>query len=417
MWAWISWPVGSLAKETVTKVASMPPPPPPPPPSTLSALVVRIFLVAAALPALRLAAKAIMGIMEVRKFFSLRRMYYLILLQWLGIAILYFYDRFDQPNRVSQVWHKLFSPIGTLGQVGPNGLSFGGVYNSLFQTLVGSWWVWRVCLPAYILFTVYHWAMFIYRDFFITFKDLGLGGSGTSFRGWALARIREWVANVDVMRPPRVPQTADPYRGRLDVLPQRQGPRPTILGVTPQRQVDYPSPPNTQLVLERLMAEFVDDTDPSDQIEVRRSFLERGLPALRRKLTIPTDSEGGPLNPKDHFDTADTFGGEIFHPHRDGTSHVVLHPEDCRRVMEAGWGQRHPFCTTSWYWKLYFNRWLGIRLPVPEGLIILYAPRHQGEYEVIRHIIQAAVWNATDGRLHPIDADTYPVPPAPAPNA
>ncbi|KAI0105092.1 hypothetical protein GGR51DRAFT_203071 [Nemania sp. FL0031] len=45
--------------------------------------------------------------------------------------------------------------------------------------------------------------------------------------------------------------------------------------------------------------------------------------------------------------------------------------------------------------------------------MILYVPRHQGDYDVIREIIHAAVWHATEGRLYPLTADTYPIPPAP----
>ncbi|KAI0441032.1 hypothetical protein F4803DRAFT_563387 [Xylaria telfairii] len=271
---------------------------------------------------------------------------------------------------------------------------------------------WQYFIPTFILLTIYDWAVFIYEDYYITFKDLGLGGSGTSFRGWALARLREIVANVDVMRPPRVPQTQSPYRGRLYRLPQRIGTRPSILGVTPQRQVDFPAPPNTQAALEEIMAEFV-TSESGHTIEIRQSFLEGGLQALRRRLTIPVNEQGGPLDPRAAFNTPDTFGGEIAHIHRDGTSHVVLHPECCRRVLESGWGQRHPFTTTSFIWKFYFNWYLGIRLPVPEGLMILYAPRDQSELQVIRQIIQAGVWYATNGELHSIDANTYPFPPGP----
>lgn len=281
-------------------------------------------------------------------------------------------------------------------------------YSRAYKSLASSRLFWHVFLPLFGTQTIYDWAMYIYQDFYITFEDLGLGGSGRFFHRWLRARARAFMASVDVMWPPRVAQDAIPYRGRLHTLPQRMGPRHTILGVTPQRQVDYSAPPNTQLRLEALMAEFVSD-DPINIIEVRRSFLERGLNALRRRLSIPTDDEGWPLNNRAAFFTH-IFAGEIYHAHRDGTSHVVLHSEDCRKVMEAGWGERHPFSTTAWYWKLYFNWYLRARLPVPENLVILYAPRHQGEYNVIRQIIQAAVWHATDGQLHPIEVDTYPVP-------
>ena len=45
--------------------------------------------------------------------------------------------------------------------------------------------------------------------------------------------------------------------------------------------------------------------------------------------------------------------------------------------------------------------------------MITYAPRHEGEYAVLREIMRAAVWNATEGRLFSVDASTYPIPLAP----
>ncbi|KAI0907849.1 hypothetical protein F4823DRAFT_601370 [Ustulina deusta] len=289
-------------------------------------------------------------------------------------------------------------------------------YHYLFQLSMDSQLFWKFFIPVFIIQTIFDWVLYIYLDFFILFKDLGLGGSGTTFYGWAVGRFRAYAANANVLVPPRVPQTADPWRGRLNILPQRQGPRPKILGCTPQRQVDFPAPPNTTLALEELFNEFVNtpETAGLDHITVRRSYLEPGLRALRRELTIPTNERGGPLDPETvELNSRDAYGGEIIHIHREGTAHVILHPDDCRRVIEAGWGERHPFCTSSWYFRAYYNWFHRVNLPVPEHLIITYAPRNQAEYDVMREIIRAAVWHATEGRLYPLDANTYPIPPAP----
>ncbi|KAI1077131.1 hypothetical protein F5B20DRAFT_553296 [Whalleya microplaca] len=287
----------------------------------------------------------------------------------------------------------------------------------------GAGYFWGTFMPAYILLFVYEWCNYLYCDYYITFKDLGRGGSPPTFNGWATARIRAWFANVDVMTPPRVSPMADPYRGRLNTLPHREGERPTILGVTPQRQVNFRAPPNTQAQLERLMGDIVRDLEaangqdgqqPQDHIEVRASFLEGGLMALRRRLQVPTTENGGPEDARASWNTGDEFGGEVFHPHRDGTSHVVLHPEDVKVVIDSGYGERHPFATEVWYWKFWFHSWLGIRRPVPTGLVILYAPRHAGEHAIIRQIVEAAIWNETGGRLYSLTADTFAIPDAPA---
>ncbi|KAI8625107.1 hypothetical protein F5Y19DRAFT_489974 [Xylariaceae sp. FL1651] len=374
---------------------------------TLLSFIVHSFLLGAIFPALLKAFGIAITFDRLRKRYRVGRIYFLIILLTICIASSYLVKCLAESSAVlacfspsapvrsrsilGRYWDTIYPPpntsnrlpsfLGTVKSAWFDGVApkkiIVSVYNFFFELLFSSKLFWGIFVPAYIVQTIYDWAIFIYQDFFLLFKDLGLGGSGRSFYGYALARLRALAANVDVLSPPRIPQTASPYFGRLNVLQKREGVRPTILGVTPQRQVDFPAPPNMQLRLEQLMTEFVNDESEADHIEVRRSFLERGLVALRRRLTIPTDQHGGPANPRAAFGTTDEFGGEIYHVHRDSSSHVTLHPADCRRVLEGGWGERHPFCTESWYWRLYFHWCLGIRLPVPAGLMILYAPRHQ----------------------------------------
>ncbi|KAI0142657.1 hypothetical protein GGR57DRAFT_519760 [Xylariaceae sp. FL1272] len=277
---------------------------------------------------------------------------------------------------------------------------------------------WYALVPIVICYWSSQVWSYVLNNFFGLFYDLGRGASEPNFRGWALARFREWLAHVDIFTPQRTHPMADPYRGYLNALPLRGGDRPIIEGVTPQRQTNQRAPPNTMEILGRVMEEFVQN-DELDHITIRKSYLERGLMALRRTLTrsVPLDDDGGARNIADVRDTVDQFGGEIYHPHRDGTSHVVLHPEDARTVLEAGWGQRHPFTVQHQFWgrvwRFYWYKYMNYRLPVPEGLMILYAPRHDGDIEIIRQIIRAGVWNATAGRVNPLTAETYPIPPAP----
>ncbi|KAI1127445.1 hypothetical protein F5Y10DRAFT_266124 [Nemania abortiva] len=383
-------------------------------PNTIKNLIVHGYMIAVAVPIIKIIIKIPLGISRSYTFTGLTRTHSLTILsgvlilcysvcsQYVGSILHPELEPAHYKETAKQLWFEGF-PI-------PKALS---VYQSAFEGISDSNLFWRILLPLLIIQWAVDWVRFIYLDFFILFKDLGLGGSGTTFYGYALARFRAHVANINVLQPPRVPQTLDPWRGRLSVLPGRQGPRPTIEGVTPQRQTDFPSPPNTTLAIEALYDEFVTPPDAAgeDRIVVRRSYLEPGLLALRREITaVPTDEQGGPLDLASvPLNSRDAFGGEIYHTHREGTSHVILHPADCRRVIEAGWGERHPFCTDAWWWKLWF-RYRGGRLPVPEHLMILYAPRHQGEYAVIREIMRAAVWHATEGRLHPLTVGTYPIP-------
>ncbi|KAI1363165.1 hypothetical protein F5Y08DRAFT_354670 [Xylaria arbuscula] len=312
----------------------------------------------------------------------------------------------------SSYWHSALEQGFSLRQV-PTW------YSSLFHYLKDAELFWRYFLPILVFQTIFDMIRYIYLDFFVLFKNLGVGGSGTSFYGWFIGRSRYYFAKADVFTPPRVPQTLSPWRGRLDVLPKRQGIRPTILGCTPQRQVDYPSAPNAMLVIEKMYDEFITtpETAGQDEITVQTSYLEPGLIALRRKLTIPTNERGGPLDLSTvEKNSNSAYGGEIFHAHRCGTAHVLSHPQDAARIIEAGWGERHPFCASGfrmWAFKAYYNWFRGVNLPVPENLIITYAPRNQEDYAVLRQIMQAAVWHATEGRLHSLDANTYPVPPAP----
>ncbi len=308
------------------------------------------------------------------------------------------------------------------------------LYHHIFSSYFTSRFFWVQIFPLYLLWWAGEWIYWIYRDY-NTFLDLGRGGSQPNFRGWALARWRAWFASVKVMRPPRIDPNLDPYRGRLSRIPRREGERPIITGVTPQRQVTHRARPGTTLVMERMMADIVErqfdgsaitfdeDHPRTNLIDIRLSYLERGLPALRRNLDSPHNPADiiVPIDPNDHgpldrpasFGTRNEFGGEIFHPHRDGTSHIVLHPEDVRLVLAAGLGERHPFCARGSYWRVYWSWFLGLRLPVPDGLVILYAPRDQAELDVITTLIEAAIWNDTKGQLFPLTADSDPFRPGP----
>ena len=304
------------------------------------------------------------------------------------------------------------------------------IYRSLWERVFAdSVLFWQQLIPLYTAWWVGDWIYWIYTDYDL-FLSLGRGGSAPTFYGWGLARFRAWLANVDPLEYPRIDPNADPYRGRLGYLPARDGQRPTIKGVTPHRQVDQRVAPGTALALERMMTEVVNNqfegsafcpSNDNPLIEIFPSYLEPGLPAVRRILNSDSNPPGTPIqvNTADHgpldtvlsYNGPNEFGGEIYHPYHDGTSHVALHPEDIAVVIERGWGQRHPFATKGWLWSFYFHRICRRRLPVPEGLVILYPPRTEDEMDVIREIVKAGIWYETKGRLFPLTIDSEPLPP------
>jgi hypothetical protein len=71
-------------------------------------------------------------------------------------------------------------------------------------------------------------------------------------------------------------------------------------------------------------------------------------------------------------------------------------------VIKRGWGERHPLCANDKHWfRLLFHGILEQPLPVPEGLVLVYAPRNERELQVLDIILKAAIWYGTKGELCP----------------
>lgn len=263
---------------------------------------------------------------------------------------------------------------------------------------------WYSVLPAGLIWSAMEWISCIYTDYSQLLddglnEDLGIPGR-PPFYHWVISRMMYSFAGVDVMKPPR----PCPGRGRLSALPERQGPRPTVLGLT-QRQVDQLTPPHIMTDLDTLLDEVVaaqldnDDTPRPANMRIanKASFLEGGLRAIRRNLDGQVDADiDGPVDVNGSFDGADEFGGEVFHLRRNGTSLAVLHPNDVIAVLRAGLGERHRLACGKWSWRYLFHNVQGSRCPVPEGSVILYAPRDLEEVATLREIILAAIWNEID---------------------
>jgi hypothetical protein len=199
------------------------------------------------------------------------------------------------------------------------------------------------------------------------FLSLGPGGTPATFPGYLKVTYLRLFALSDPYRPPPVSEPIYPPTGYSSHarawLPPRPGPRPTIAGIAPQRQLDQPGCPQMYLAL-RTALERAADKHPEILRTGTSCFEKKGLALFAL----------APINA--------TCRGEIVHVHHsDRSMHMNLHPEDAKAVLEMGWGERHPLARGGWM-KAY----------VPREFVMVYAPRDRSELDVICRIIEAAAF-------------------------
>lgn len=118
----------------------------------------------------------------------------------------------------------------------------------------------------------------------------------------------------------------------------------------------------------------------SDLVEVKQSQLENHTDAM---FVLP-DNTRFPL---------EGVKRELAHIH--GTSeysaHVVLSPQDCKKVIESGWGELHMLSGVD-----LVRRLVGVK--IPDSYTLIYAPRDDGELETALNIVRAAMGYMTDSR-------------------
>lgn len=85
-----------------------------------------------------------------------------------------------------------------------------------------------ILLPAY---------RFVLKDYH-AFLALGPGGTPKTFPGYLRVSYLRLFTIGDPFRPPSLAQTVFPTNGYLRQLPQRLGPRPTVAGIAPHRQMN-----------------------------------------------------------------------------------------------------------------------------------------------------------------------------------
>ena len=84
---------------------------------------------------------------------------------------------------------------------------------------------------------------------FRAFMALGPGGTPKTFPGYLRVSYLRLFTISDPFQPPPLAETVFPTNGYLRQLPQRPGPRPTVAGIAPHRQLNQKCTPELHHVL------------------------------------------------------------------------------------------------------------------------------------------------------------------------
>lgn len=279
-----------------------------------------------------------------------------------------------------------YHPLASLNQVLPP-------FARLFWELLGR-------SPIFWFISITFMLRWTYCDYY-RYVAVGGGEKPSSIRGWLRTKYLSFVLRilrVNVLSYPFLDSTTDPYRGILFNLARRQGERPTILGLDPQRQGDQQVAPNTHAAMVAIL-EKTAAANPGTLV-MGPSLVEKHVRALKKRLPAGL-AHATP-------DTAAEWGGEVSYVHTsDGSAHVVLHPADCAEVIRKGWGERPPLACAAEnpIWRFWYHIVCGERLPLPFNMVLVYAPRDWAEMDVFARIVDAAVWFAVPPDVG-VDAST-----------
>jgi hypothetical protein len=233
-----------------------------------------------------------------------------------------------------------------------------------------------------------------YRNYLSAVRSLGPGGPlPMTLWDWFAAMALTAFARVDVFKAPQVRTGEFAPRGCIPPLPRRKGVRPKVNPLIPTRQLSQKASPSMIAKTYLLLKSY----------EIHHSrYLRSKISLMDREDLDTLFCAGHRLAGTSYL--CDDWRGEVAHVHRtDGSVHVVLHPEDVGIVITAGWGERHPLCANDKrrFTFLFHGIWER-PLPVPEGLVLLYAPRTNYDLRVLKTIVTAAVWYASRGELPPV---------------
>ncbi|KAJ5273248.1 hypothetical protein N7478_008373 [Penicillium angulare] len=231
----------------------------------------------------------------------------------------------------------------------------------------------------------------LYRDYSL-FISYGPGGVPSNVFGWMIVRglfqpLRGEMFSTDIYL-----QRADALEGHgvgsegfLTLAPEQARSvvdRPEVgPHAVPQRQL---SQLPTDEIKEKLDARFRAFGRRNDHlIRFDRSRQEAHADAFFLANRLPPT------------DLAKATEGELAHLHSGGeySAHFALSPADCKKVIEAGWGQRHGFAGTSALSLLSF----GTKADMPAEYLLIYAPRNDAEIDTFIQLLEASI-KYTTGR-------------------
>lgn len=191
--------------------------------------------------------------------------------------------------------------------------------------------------------------MYIHNDYH-NFLRLGPGGTPSSLKGYLIISFwRPWTLRDPFHLADLYPKCPTVSSGNFSKqgLPCRDGPRPRVVGIAPQRQLDQNGTVYYYKSLRHMMKQLV-DRSPA-KLHMGRSIIE--------KHGLAMFATGAQRNDRQ---------AEICHVHdSDHSMHMKLHPDDIKHILEKGWGQRHPLACRNWL----------LKMPVPSNFVMIYAPR------------------------------------------
>lgn len=144
-------------------------------------------------------------------------------------------------------------------------------------------------------------------------------------------------------------------------LPPRSGPRPQATPTNPHQQLDQ-QPPDARLAEELARRVF-----SLPGVEDRPSLVS--VPGARALWL----SDSLPAGPPEAFMVGREFAH--LHPLPDLSLHAMLPPPLAVEAVATEWAEPHPMAR------------LGL---IPPGAVMLYAPRDEGELEVVERLVDAS---------------------------
>lgn len=221
-----------------------------------------------------------------------------------------------------------------------------------------------------IIFSIFALA---YRDY-RNWLALGKGGLPSNLRGWLLVTRMRFQKKDPLevkMYTPEIGSADD--HSYLGDLPRRNGPRPDIAPwPIPHRQLNQFIATGMR---EKLDAAFDNAVSANaGLVHYKMSFFEKHSPAV----TL--------CHPECGHTHAIAGQGETAHIHPgDGSMHMIFSVTDATKVIQSGWGERHPLSGAA----------MNI---LPNTYLYVYPPRDDAELEIVERLLAASIAHMTKAK-------------------